>query len=189
MCLIVDMFLGPLLMRRRIRSSWNTTSSTRCSRFSMPPVGADGARGKGGIEGKGGEEEAARNGGLAAAFGAGPGHGDGLEAGEARLSGGAAVTVQPGHVMTDPVAAGLNAPAVGVGGLEGSEAALFGRVEKQRDLFGQAALVVLQRQKIIGPAREDGFGDLRLRPHGVDGDERAGQVESFEKQRYSADFI
>ena len=91
--------------------------------------------------------------------------------------------------MTDPVAAGFDAPVVGVGGLEGSEAALFGRVEKQRDLFGQAALVVLQRQKIIGPAREDGFGDLRLRPHGVNGDERAGQVEPFEKQRYSADFI
>lgn len=99
----------------------------------------------GGIKGKRGEEEAARDGGLAAGFHLGPGHGDGHKAGEAPLSGGAAVTVQPGQVMAHPVAAVPDAPMIGIGGLEGDEAALSGGVKEQGHLLGQAVPVVLGR--------------------------------------------
>ena len=52
------------------------------------------------------------------------------------------------------------------------------------DLLVSCALVRalgLQREQIIATAGDDPFGDVGLGPHGVDGDEHAGQLQSFEQ--------
>ena len=112
MCLIVAMFCGPLSVRRRIRSSWKTTSSTQCRRFSIPQWARTARARSCGPGGKRGQQEAPREGGYAIAFDLRFDHGDRFQAGEARLAGGAAWRLQPTRVMADPVAAGLDAAIV-----------------------------------------------------------------------------
>ena len=118
----------------------------------MPWVGADGAGQQAGIEGQRGQEEPPRRGELAIAFGDGLDHGDGAQAGKARLAWGTAGAVQPGHVVADKVAAGLEAAMVGVGGLEDRQGLGLGAVEEQGNLLGEAPLVVLEREEIIPTA-------------------------------------
>jgi len=43
--------------------------------------------------------------------------------------------------------------------------------------------VGLQREQIVAAAGDDPFGDVGLGPDRIDGDERAGQLQSFEQQR------
>jgi len=47
----------------------------------------------------------------------------------------------------------------------------------------------LQRQQVIAATLDDGLGDIGLGPHGVDGDERAGQFEPFEQPRNGDDLV
>ena len=102
---------------------------------------------------------------------------------------GTAGAVQPGHVVADPVAAGLEAAMVGVGGLEDRQGLGLGAVEVQGKLLGVAPLVVLEREEIIGPARQNGRGNLGLSAHGIDDDERAGQLQAFKQQWYGIDLV
>ncbi len=185
MCWIVAMFLGLLSVRRRISPSWKTTSITRCRRFSMPWWAR---AGRGASNGR--EERKTRRAlvVLPPRRTQAPTMATALRPGK-RGSGGAAVRVQPGHILTDPRAAGLDARVIGIGGLECGRRGLFRDFEVKRDLFGQAALIVLQRRKIIGPAREDGLGDFRLRPQGVDGDAHTRKARAFPQQGYCTDFI
>ena len=71
-----------------------------------PSVGADGAGEEGRVDWQGGKKEAAGAGGFAIAFDLRFDHGDGFQAWETRLAGGAAWRLQPTRVMADPVAAG-----------------------------------------------------------------------------------
>lgn len=139
------------------------------------PVGAHGAGEEGRVERQRRQEEAPCGGGLACSLDLRLDHGDGLDAGEARLTRCAALAVQPGHVVADPVAADLDPAMIGIHGLVDRQGLTLGAAEIKRDLPGEASLVVLEREKIIRAAREDRLGDLRPGSHGVDGDEGAGQ--------------
>ena len=123
-------------------------------------MGADGAGEEGRIDWQGGKKEAAGAGGFAIAFDLRFDHGDGFQPRKARLARSAAVAVQPGYIMADPVAADFNASVVGVGGFMHGQGLGLGAVEEQGDLLGEAALVVLAGRKIVGPAGENGLGDL-----------------------------
>ena len=81
------------------------------------------------------------------------------------------------------MAAGLDASVIGIDGLEGVQRPLPGGVEEESYLVGEASLIVLERQQIVSAARQDRLGDLRLRAHGVGGDERAGELQACEQER------
>ena len=53
----------------------------------------------------------------------------------------------------------------------------------------QTGLVVLEREQVVTATIEDGLGDPGLRPHGIDGDERAGERQAFQKERNGCDLI
>ena len=79
---------------------------------------------------------------------------------------------------------------VGIGGGVGRPLVAGLRlVEEQPDLVGQARLVVLQRQQVVGTLGADRRGDAALAAHGVDGDQGAGQLQPLQQQRYGDDFI
>jgi hypothetical protein len=93
-CLMTATFCGPKPVRSRARSSWKTTSSTQCSRFSMPQWPRT-ARAK-----------ASASDGVP--FGLAADHAEHGEAGKHRLARVAAVGEQPINVVTDGVLAGLD---------------------------------------------------------------------------------
>ena len=81
-------------------------------------------------------------------------------------------------------------PWSGVGGVVVGLRHVRGRIgEKVDDILVQDRSVGLQREQIVAAAGDDPFRDVGLGPHGVDGDERAGQLQSFEQQPNSDDFI
>jgi len=53
----------------------------------------------------------------------------------------------------------------------------------------QTGLVVLDREQVVTATIEDGLGNPGLRPHGIDGDERAGERQAFQKERNGCDLI
>ena len=53
----------------------------------------------------------------------------------------------------------------------------------------QTGLVVLEREQVVTATIEDGLGNPGLRPHGIDGDERAGERQAFQKERNGCDLI
>ena len=67
------------------------------------------------------------------------------------------MAVQPGRVMAHAMAAGVEAAMVGVGSLIGGDGLLLGAVEVQGNLLGEAAGVVLERQRIVGPPPARGW--------------------------------
>ena len=120
MCLTVAMFSGPWPVRRRARSSWKTTSMTQCRRFSMPQWARTAWAKVAASSWAEAEVVAPGDGGLAVALDLGLDHGDGGEAGEARLAGEAAIGDEPVDVVADGMTAHLDAAVVAVGGLERS---------------------------------------------------------------------
>src|SRR3954463_10027090 len=112
MCLTTAMFAGPWPVRRRARSSRNTTSSTQCSRFSMPqwPRAAR-AKVQAGVELGGAEIVAPLPLDLAVPLGLALDHAEHGQPGEGDLARVAPVREQPADLVADRVAAGLD-PAV-----------------------------------------------------------------------------
>jgi hypothetical protein len=92
-----------------------------------------------------------------------------------------AIDGQPIDVVADPVAPGFDPAEVGVDCLEEVGGLCLGRLDEQRNLVGQAGLVVLQGKKIIGAAVEDGLGDSGLAADGIDGNQRAGQMQPLQQ--------
>ncbi len=91
--------------------------------------------------------------------------------------------------MADPVAADLDAAMVAIGCLETAMDFGPGIIEVAADFVVQAGLVVLERQQIVAATIEDGLGNLGLRSHGIDGDERPGQSQALEQQRDGRDLV
>jgi hypothetical protein len=82
------------------------------------------------------------------------------------------------------MAALLDAAMVAVGGVAAGLGHPCGRIgEKVDDILMQDRPVGLQREQTFAAARDDPLGDVSLGHHGVDGDERAGQLQSVEQQR------
>ena len=61
--------------------------------------------------------------------------------------------------------------------------------EEGLDLPAEGRPVGLEGEQIVAAAVDDGLGDLDLGPDGVDGDERAGQVQALQQQRDGDDFV
>jgi len=47
----------------------------------------------------------------------------------------------------------------------------------------------LRRQEIVATTLDNLFGNIGLGPHGIDGDERPGQLQPFEQMRNGDDLI
>ena len=76
--------------------------------------------------------------------------------------------------------------------VEGLRAGQFlggGGVEVAFDLGVQGGLVVLDRQKVVGPCIDDGLGESRVAAHGVDGDQGAVQVQPLQEGRNGGDLV
>jgi hypothetical protein len=126
----------------------------------------------------------------AAAFDPRLDHADHREMGKARLAGIAAVGPQPGHVAADAMAALFEAAVVGIGGLEGRRDHPGRRIGEETDDVGlERRPIALERQQIVAAAAHDGLGDGVLGSHGVDGDQRPGEVEPFKQQRDGGDLV
>ncbi len=102
----------------------------------------------------------------------------------------AAVREQPVDLVTDDAAALLDAAMVAVGrGVDGFRHASGRTVAKVDDVLVRNRSVGLKREQIVAAAGDDPFGDIGLGPDGVDGDERGGQLQSFDQQRNGDDFV
>jgi hypothetical protein len=90
--------------------------------------------------------------------------------------------------VADEVTPDLDTAVVAVGGGVAIEAVGWSR-EEALDLAVQVRPVGFDRNEVIGALRPDGFGDLGLAAHGVEGDESARQREAFQQQRDGGDLI
>jgi hypothetical protein len=79
------------------------------------------------------------------------------------------------YLVAGNMTALFDAAMVGVGGVVARLRYVRGRIVEKGPVVG------LQREQIIAAAGDDPFGDVGLGPHGVDGDERVGQLQSFEQ--------
>src|SRR3546814_9018824 len=79
---------------------------------------------------------------------------------------------------------------IGVEGFEGGRGEISGRIDEEALDLGEGERPVrLEGEEIVAALGEDGLGDGRLRSHGVDGDEGAGQFEPFEQARDGGDLV
>src|SRR3546814_12566058 len=84
--------------------------------------------------------------------------------------------------MADGVAAAFEAAMIVVEGFEGGRGEISGRIDEEALDLGEGERPVrLEGEEVVAALGEDGLGDGRLRSHGVDGDEGAGQFEPFER--------
>ncbi len=72
---------------------------------------------------------------------------------------------------------------------EGGAGALLMAVEEAGDLVGKALLIVFEGPQIVGAAIQNGLGDFGLGADGVDGDQRSGQMQARQQQRYHIDIV
>ncbi|GJD67050.1 hypothetical protein MPEAHAMD_7254 [Methylobacterium frigidaeris] len=153
------------------------------------PVSAHGTGEQLGVEGERGQEVAPLDRSRVAASDRCPDHGDGLEAGEARRAGIAAIRGEPSDVVADDMAADLAAAVAEIDGLVAVEAGLPGVCEEQAHVLGEHGPVVFEREEIVGALVEDGLGDGGLRAHGVDRHQGAGQLQPLQQQRDRHDLV
>ena len=102
----------------------------------------------------------------------------------------ATVGEEPVGVVADAVAALFEAAVVLADGLVGVGDHARGRIGEDLHHIGVGGGAVgLERQQIVAAAAHDGLGDGGLGSHGVDGDERALELQPFEQQRNGGDLV
>jgi hypothetical protein len=144
------------------------------------PVGAHRVGELGGGELGRGEVVALGFGRLAVAIDLAFDHGDHGEAGKARLAGEAAAAGEPVDAVADAVAADLDAAVAAVGGFVALDGLVEVACEEQLHLLGERRPVALERKEIVGAFGGDGLGDVALAADGINGDERACELEPVE---------
>jgi len=153
------------------------------------PVALDGVGAGWGVERARDDVEALLAGDPAPVLDCGLDLGGGGEAGEARRAGVGVVGVQPSGDVGDAGCSGLDAAAALVDG--GRHVQLGGgRGVEIGPQFGvQGRLVGLDRQEVVGTGGGDRLGGGRVAAHGVDGDQRALQVEPLQQRRDGPDLV
>jgi hypothetical protein len=103
--------------------------------------------------------------------------------GKAGLARVAPVGEQPVDAVPDDMMALYEAAMVGVGGVEGFAALRVGISEEGLDVGIERRSVFFERQQIVAATAHDGIGDLDLGSHGVDRDQRPGQLQPLQEER------
>lgn len=189
MCLTTAMFCGPAPVLSLARSSWKTTSSTQCNRFSICQWARTAAAKL--LASSLAEQIVAPPAlDLSAVLDPRFNHADHREMGEARLTGVAPVGPEPSDVVADAVAALFEAAMVGIGCLVRRLDQISWRIVEEADDVGMGRrAVALEGQQVVAAPAHDGLGDSAPRSHGVDGDEGAPQFEAFEQERDGGDLV
>ncbi len=146
------------------------------------PVARHGAAERRGVERQGGQVAAPFQAGAAVSLDPGLDDGGGAQAWRSWLAGKAPGRGEPVHVVAGPVAADLDAAVIAAAGVGAAVDHGSWIVQAAPALVVQALLVVLECEQAVAATAEDGVGNFGLRCRGLNGDERPGEGQAFERQ-------
>ena len=118
---------------------------------------------------------------------------EGLDVGEARLAGIAALRIDPVDLAGGAIGACLDAAVTLFDGGLGDEFSIGGVAKIVGDLGFEIGLIAFEGEQIFGLVGHDSFGNVDLATHGIDGDQRPFQLvglgEVIEQIRDGGDFV